>query len=119
MYRIASAFANEKDARGIVTGESLGQVASQTLDNLYVLDGAADLPVLRPNIGLDKVEIEDLARNIGTYGITAIKVEGCTVVPDKPSTRARLEQVLEQEDELGLVGLCSEAAKEIERTDTK
>jgi len=119
MYRIASAFANEKDARGIVTGESLGQVASQTLDNLYVLDSAADLPVLRPNIGLDKVEIEDLARNIGTYGITAIKVEGCTVVPDKPSTRARLEQVLEQEDELGLVGLCSEAAKEIERTDTK
>jgi thiamine biosynthesis protein ThiI len=119
MYRIASAFANEKDARGIVTGESLGQVASQTLDNLYVLDGAADLPVLRPNIGLDKVEIEDLARNIGTYGITAIKVEGCTVVPDKPSTRARLEQVLEQEDELGLVGLCSEAAKAIESIDTK
>ena len=119
MYRIASAFANQKDARGIVTGESLGQVASQTLDNLYVLDGAADLPVLRPNIGLDKVEIEDIAREIGTYGITAIKVEGCTVVPDKPSTRARLEQVLEQEDELGLVVLCSEAAKAIERIDTK
>lgn len=117
MYRIASLFAAEKDARGIVTGESLGQVASQTLDNLYVLDGAADLPVLRPNIGLDKVEIEDLARGIGTYDLTAITVDGCTVVPDKPSTRARLDQVLELEEELGLVGLCSEAAKAIESTD--
>lgn len=117
MYRIASVFASERDARGIVTGESLGQVASQTLDNLYVLDGAADLPVFRPNIGLDKVEIEDFARGIGTYDLTAIKVEGCTVVPDKPSTRARLEQVLEQEDELGLVGLCSEVASAIERID--
>lgn len=119
MYRIASAFASESDSRGIVTGESLGQVASQTLDNLYVLDGATDLPVLRPNIGLDKVEIENLARDIGTYDLTAIKVEGCTVVPEKPSTRARLDQVVEQEDELGLMGLCSEAAKEIERTDVK
>ncbi len=114
MYRIANLFAMEKDARGIVTGESLGQVASQTLDNLNVLDGAADLPVLRPNIGLDKVEIEDIARDIGTYDLTAIRVEGCTVVPDKPSTRARLEQVLELEEELGLVSLCSEAAKGIE-----
>ena len=116
MYRIASAFAVEQDAKGIVTGESLGQVASQTLDNLYVLDSAASVPVLRPNIGLDKVEIEDIARNIGTYDITARKVEGCTVVPDKPSTRARMEQVIEMEEELGLVALCSEVVEGIEQT---
>ncbi len=113
MYRIASAFAMVNDARGIVTGESLGQVASQTLDNIYVLDGATDIPVLRPNIGLDKVEIEDIARRVGTYEVTARKVEGCTVVPDKPTTRARMEQVLQLEEELGLVDLCSEAADRI------
>ncbi|MCW4036116.1 MAG: tRNA 4-thiouridine(8) synthase ThiI [Candidatus Bathyarchaeota archaeon] len=113
MYRIASAFAMGNDARGIVTGESLGQVASQTLDNLYVLDGATDIPVLRPNIGLDKVEIEDIARRIGTYEVTARKVEGCTVVPDKPTTKARMEQVLQLEEELGLVDLCSEATDRI------
>jgi thiamine biosynthesis protein ThiI len=117
MYRIADIFGKEKDARGIVTGESLGQVASQTLDNLFVIDDASDLPVLRPNIGLDKVEIEGLARSIGTYDLTARKVEGCNVVPNRPSTQARLEQVLELEEELGLLGLCSEAAKGIQLID--
>jgi thiamine biosynthesis protein ThiI len=119
MYRVASAFAAEKDARGILTGESLGQVASQTLENLYVLDGASDLPVIRPVIGLDKVEIEGMARKIGTYDSSARKVEGCTVVPDKPSTGARLDQVLELEGELGLVDLCSKATDGITRLQIK
>jgi len=119
MYRVASAFAEGKDARGILTGESLGQVASQTLENLYVLDGASDLPVIRPVIGLDKVEIEGIARKIGTYGSSARKVEGCTVVPDKPSTNARLDRVLELEGELGLVDLCSEAVDGITRLDVE
>ncbi len=113
MYRIASKFASEHHAKGIVTGESLGQVASQTLDNLCVLDEAAKLPVLRPNIGLDKVEIEEIARRIGTYDVTARKVEGCTVVPEKPTTRAKMDQVFDIEEELGLVNLCLEAASEI------
>ena len=113
MYRVASAFAEAIGARGIITGESLGQVASQTLDNLAILDEAASLPVLRPLIGLDKVEIEHIAMRIGTYGVTAKAVHGCTVVPDKPATRARLEVVRELEEELGLPELCSEVAEEI------
>ena len=113
MYRVAAAFAAERRARGIVTGESLGQVASQTLDNLYVLDGAAGMPVLRPLIGLDKVEIEKLAREIGTYDISARSVDGCTVVPDRPATRARPEQVAELEEELGLRELCMDASRKI------
>jgi thiamine biosynthesis protein ThiI len=113
MYRVASAFAVEMNARGIVTGESLGQVASQTLGNLYVIDGVSDLPVLRPLIGLDKVEIEGIARRIDTYGITARTVEGCTVVPDRPTTKARLEQVVELEEDLGLEKLCTDASKKI------
>ncbi len=113
MYKIASIFAKERKAMGIVTGESLGQVASQTLDNLYVIDGAAEVPVIRPIIGLDKVEIERMARKIGTYDITAKTVEGCTIVPDRPATRSRMEQVLELESELDLEGLCIEAAGRI------
>ena len=66
MYRIASLFSDKHKAKGIVTGESLGQVASQTLDNLYVLDEAVDIPLLRATIGLDKIEIENMARDIGT-----------------------------------------------------
>jgi len=113
MYRVAAALAAEKRAHGVVTGESLGQVASQTLANLYVLDGAVDVPVFRPLIGLDKVEIEDLARRIGTYEISARSIDGCTVVPDRPATRSRLTEVVELEEELGLPGLCSEAARNI------
>jgi thiamine biosynthesis protein ThiI len=113
MYRIAGAFAEERGAKGIVTGESLGQVASQTLDNLYVLDEATRIPVLRPTIGLDKLEIEGIAKKIGTYGISAVSVDGCTVVPNKPSTRSRLEEVHELEKELGLLDLCSTASRGI------
>ena len=113
MYRVAEAFALKVGARGVITGESLGQVASQTLDNLYVLDGAVSIPVLRPIIGLDKVEIEGIARRIGTYDLTAVSVDGCTVVPERPTTRARMEAVVEMEGELGLVKLCSEAADRI------
>ena len=113
MYRVASAFAEAIEARGLITGESLGQVASQTLDNLYILDEASSLPVLRPLIGLDKVEIEHLAMRIGTYEVTAKAVHGCTVVPDKPATKANPEVVRELEEELGLPDLCSKAAEEI------
>jgi thiamine biosynthesis protein ThiI len=115
MYRIAAAFAKERRAKGIVTGESLGQVASQTLDNLFVLDEAVSIPVLRPTIGLDKLEIEGITKRIGTYDISAISVDGCTVVPSKPSTRSRLEEVHELEGKLGLLELCSEANKNIRK----
>jgi len=61
------------------------------------------------------VEIEDFARRIGTYNISAKTVDGCTVVPDKPATRSRPEEVANLEEALGLPGLCSEAAERIER----
>jgi thiamine biosynthesis protein ThiI len=100
-----------------VTGESLGQVASQTLDNLYVLDSAVRIPVLRPIIGWDKVEIEDRARDIGTYSLTAHRVEGCKAVPSTPATRSRIEKIESIESVLGLDDLSIEAAKKITRLD--
>ncbi|MFX0208917.1 MAG: tRNA sulfurtransferase, partial [Candidatus Hodarchaeota archaeon] len=114
MYRIADAFAKSKKAKGIITGESLGQVASQTLDNLYVLDSAVNIPIFRPNIGLDKVEIENIARKIGTYKLTAKAVEGCTVVPKHPATKSTIEKIVELEKTLDLYNMCTDAAKYIE-----
>jgi thiamine biosynthesis protein ThiI len=100
MYRIAAALAGEEGAKGIVTGESLGQVASQTLDNLLVLDDASDLPVYRPLIGLDKEEITRIARTIGTFEPSTGGVEGCRAVPKKPSTSADLGKIREIEGSL-------------------
>jgi len=113
MYRVAEQFAGRVRARAIVTGESLGQVASQTLENLYVLDHAVSMPVLRPLVGLDKVDIEAMARDVGTYEVTARTVEGCKAVPDKPSTASRLSKIEELEKGLGLASLCAEAADNV------
>lgn len=100
MYRLAESVAKDVGARGIVTGESLGQVASQTLDNLFVLDSAASMPVYRPLIGFDKVEAEKIAREIGTFEPSILPAEGCRAVPFKPATRARMERVRRIEEML-------------------
>jgi thiamine biosynthesis protein ThiI len=115
MYRAASAVAYRQRAQGLVTGESLGQVASQTLPNLTVLSEAASMPLYRPLIGFDKVEIEQMAKTIGTYEATAKKVEGCTVVPSRPKTKTVLEKVKKAEEELGLAELVAEAATQTQR----
>jgi len=104
MYRIAEALAREVGAKGIVTGESLGQVASQTLSNLMVLNDAAGLPVYRPLIGLDKEEITRIARDLGTFESSTIPVKGCQAVPRKPSTSAVLEKIREIEGGLACDG---------------
>jgi len=100
MYRLAEAAAREVGAKGIVTGESLGQVASQTLENLFVLDSAAAMPVYRPLIGFDKVEVERIAREIGTFELSIMPAGGCSAVPSKPATRARMEWVHRLEEML-------------------
>ncbi len=93
MYRLAAALAEEVGALGVVTGESLGQVASQTLDNLAVLDGAVDIPVYRPLIGLDKEEIIGIARRIGTFAPSISPGRGCRAVPEPAATKAVLAEV--------------------------
>lgn len=102
MYRIAESVANELGVKGIVTGESLGQVASQTLDNLYVLDNAVTIPIYRPLIGFDKVDAERIAREIGTFQPSTMPAGGCRAVPHKPSTKADLAKLLSIEESLGL-----------------
>ncbi|MBS7251821.1 MAG: tRNA 4-thiouridine(8) synthase ThiI [Candidatus Freyarchaeota archaeon] len=99
-YRVATIIAEKENAKGIITGESLGQVASQTLDNLMVLNEATHLPVFRPLIGLDKLEIEGTAKKIGTYEASCIKTASCSAVPDKPRTKAKQLEVKKAEKEL-------------------
>jgi thiamine biosynthesis protein ThiI len=113
MYRIAQRFAEKHRALAIITGESLGQVASQTLSNMFVLSSSIYLPILRPLVGLDKVEIEDIARVIGSYKISAVTTDGCKAVPEGPATRSKVSVLEELEAELGLVELCDEAADNI------
>ncbi len=100
MLRVAEEIAREEGAKGIVTGDSLGQVASQTLDNLAVIDEVCKLPVYRPLIGFDKLEVEEIARKIGTFEASTMQAKECGAVPKKPTTRAKLERVLEIEERL-------------------
>ncbi len=102
MYRAAERVAHEVGGLGIVTGEAVGQVSSQTLQNLYVISPVAQLPVLRPLLGFNKEEIIAQARHIGTYEISAAVAEYCAIVPRHPATRASLEHVLAEEQQLDL-----------------
>jgi len=99
MLRIASALGASMGAQALVTGESLGQVASQTLENMTVIEQAASLPVIRPLIGMDKNEIIVEARRLGTFETSILPDEDCCslFVPSHPATRARLEEVVAAE----------------------
>ena len=100
MLKASEQIAQELGVRALVTGEALGQVSSQTLQNLVVISEATELLVLRPLLGLDKEEIVAQARTIGTYEISASVQEYCALVPRKPATRARLDRVREEEAKL-------------------
>lgn len=96
MLAVAERIARVEGAKALVTGESLGQVASQTLDNIRATDDVVeDLPVLRPLIGSDKVEIQRRARQIGTFDISSEKAPDCCTLfmPRRPETHARLDEV--------------------------
>ena len=99
MLRIAEAIARNEKAKALVTGESLGQVASQTLENMAVIQKAATLPILRPLVGMDKQEIVDQARRIGTFDISSIPDQDCCqlFVPKHPATKAGFREVEDAE----------------------
>jgi thiamine biosynthesis protein ThiI len=95
----AADIAQEMDASALVTGDSLGQVASQTLSNLEVISYGIQKPILRPLIGLDKTEIMSLARQIGTYQVSTQEAHTCPFLPDRPLTQAsvaKLRDLLDQ-----------------------
>lgn len=97
MMKVASLFASRKNFSALVTGENLGQVASQTLENIFSVEKASKLPVIRPLIAFDKSEIMDIAKRIGSFEISIIPAEDCCTlfIPRYPTTKVRLEDCLE------------------------
>ena len=102
MYRVAEIVAREEGADAILTGESLGQVASQTLANLRTENETVSIPILRPLIGLDKLEIEAIAKRIGTYDISIGPGGCCSITPKHPATAATPERVIKEEELIGM-----------------
>ncbi|MGZ4930126.1 MAG: tRNA uracil 4-sulfurtransferase ThiI [Halobacteriota archaeon] len=112
MYRVATIIARQEGAHGIVTGESLGQVASQTTQNLLTIDDAAGVPIYRPLIGMDKTEIIRLARYIGTYRLsTDGDLKGCSAAHQHPTTNADIDEAMQCEAQLRVDDLCNQEIK--------
>ncbi|MEK6629603.1 MAG: tRNA 4-thiouridine(8) synthase ThiI, partial [Acidobacteriota bacterium] len=111
MMRIADRIARDNRARALVTGEVIGQVASQTLENLSVIDSATSLPVLRPLVGMDKEEIVLEAQRIGTYEISIVPDQDCCQLftPRSPETHARFWQVEQAEAKLPIEAMVKAA----------
>ncbi|MEM5791081.1 MAG: tRNA uracil 4-sulfurtransferase ThiI [Candidatus Aenigmatarchaeota archaeon] len=116
MVKISEEIAKRENAKALVTGESLAQVSSQTLENLAVINEAASTPILRPLIGMDKNEIIKIAKKIKTYEISIKPQEDCCTlfVPKHPTTKAKLEVIKKLEKKIEIEKLIDKATKEAE-----
>lgn len=121
MMYIANAVARKNSSLALVTGESIGQVASQTIQALSVTDDASDLPVFRPVIGMDKDEIISIARKIGTFETSILPYEDCCTVftPKHPNTKPVLEKIKASEGLLDLEPMLQKAMKGVETVAVK
>ncbi len=113
MMRVGEKIANKYDCSMLITGESLGQVASQTAEALYVTDSSVQIPVMRPLIAMDKTEIMDVAKHIGTYEKSIEPYEDCCTVflPKHPLTKPKLNRIEESEAKLDVEKLIEEAVE--------
>lgn len=114
--RLAEKIARHTGCMALVTGESVGQVASQTMHALYCTDNAVNMPVFRPLIGMDKTEVIDIARKIDTYETSILPYEDCCTIftPKHPKTRPNLDDVLKQEERVDFEVLEKEAFDSME-----
>lgn len=111
MWRTAERIAEREGATFLATGESLGQVASQTLSNMRTATVAVRLPIVRPLIGYDKIEIEAAAKSLGTYGISTRPGLCCQAVPDRPATRSQLVQILGEEERIDVESIVDRCVR--------
>ena len=116
MVRIAEALARQQGIAALVTGESLAQVASQTLENIAIVDAATQMPILRPLIGSNKNDIVDVARQIGTFPVSIIPDQDCCslFVPRHPVTKGNAKVVERLEDALPVDALVERAVEQVE-----
>ena len=118
MFRIAERHALKTGSQCLITGESLGQVASQTIEGITSSNSVVErLPVLRPLVGFDKNEIIERSVKMGAYDISILPFEDCCTVflPDFPAIRPKLEEILKEESKLDVEGLIEEAFASIEK----
>ena len=111
MWRGAERIAEREGGAFLATGEALGQVASQTLSNMRSATASVRLPIVRPLIGFDKAEIEAVAKEIGTYGISTRPGVCCQAVPDKPATRTDLVQILREEEKVDVEDIIEQCVR--------
>ncbi len=111
LLKYGERIAKNEGADAIIMGDSLGQVASQTLQNIRAIDDAIDIPILRPLIGLDKEDVVRIAKKIGTYEISILPSAECNAVPKKPATRAKLERILKEENKINVDKLVKKAVE--------
>ena len=111
MLRVAERIAYSEKAEAIVTGEILGEHASQTLHNLAIINSASSLSVLRPLIGMNKTEVEKIAREIGTFDVSTKPASCCRAAPKQPRTKGRAEEVESAERRLDIASMTELALK--------
>ncbi|NYZ77029.1 tRNA 4-thiouridine(8) synthase ThiI [Candidatus Micrarchaeota archaeon] len=116
VLRLANRIAEKNGHLGFVTGDSVGQVASQTLENLYATSAVSEYPIYRPLVGHDKKEIIALAEKIGTYGISIEEYKDCCslVAERHPSTKVKAEQAKKEEEKIGIDKIVDEALRKME-----
>lgn len=116
MMRIACKLAEKYNIHSVTTGESIGQVASQTMEALVVSDDCSDRPVFRPLVAMDKVDIMDISRKIDTYETSILPFEDCCTifVPKHPKTKPRLEEIIKSEAALDIEKLVDDAIESLE-----
>ncbi|MCJ7429229.1 MAG: hypothetical protein MUP66_02450 [Candidatus Nanohaloarchaeota archaeon QJJ-5] len=114
MLRVSNEIAANHEYDGLVTGDNIGQVASQTLDNMVVIDKASERPVYRPLLGCDKDQISAEARDIGTYDVSIGGGITCAVNPARPETHARTEELAEVEEKFDIDQIVAESLESIE-----
>ena len=116
MMRITEKIAFSHGGQAIITGESLGQVASQTIESITSSNSVVKMPVLRPLIALDKLEIIEIANKIGTYDTSILPYEDCCTVflPKFPAIKPKMETILKAESSLDVETLVNEAIENLE-----
>ena len=115
MYRITERLARRNNCKVIINGESIGQVASQTLTSMSVINNVTNMPVIRPVACLDKLEIIDIARKINTYDTSILPYEDCCTifVPDHPVINPTLDKCIEYEKLIDFDKLIDDAVKNV------
>ncbi|MBN2857192.1 MAG: tRNA 4-thiouridine(8) synthase ThiI [Candidatus Delongbacteria bacterium] len=119
MMRIVNEIAKEHEFKALITGESLGQVSSQTLENMRCIDTVAELPVLRPLICYDKEETIEISRRIGTYDISTLPYDDCCTLflPPNPNTRSKISNLEREETKVDIESIVKKAVETVEIID--